>query len=101
MTDNERRIISDDNVTVTLSLTRYVDNVIEQTINRVVPITVKQAIMDFQKLCPTAILHEQIVADHKWTEKLKVKIAMCIGIAIGSGVLGGTVSAAVIKLLSR
>ena len=99
MQDNQRQAINGDKVTVTVSLTQYVDDVIEKTMDRVIPVAVKQAITDFQKTCPTYLLHKQIVDDHKWTEKVKFRIAVGVGIAIGSGVLGGTVSAAVIKLL--
>ena len=96
MTDNEREAINGDKVTITVSLTQYVDSVIEKTIDRLLP----KAIAEFQKICPTAKLHEQIVEDHNRFEKLRFKIAIIVGAVIGSGILGGVASATVIKLFS-
>ncbi len=88
--------INGDKVTITVPLTEYMETIIKKTVNHTLP----KAIIEFQKTCPTAQLHDRLVDNLKWNDKLKVRIAIGVGIAIGSGVLGGSAYVAVLKLLS-
>jgi len=79
---------------IQMSIREYVDQAADQAADKAARLVMAEHL----KNCPRVYLEEQVEELHNRVQKIEVRFATLVGLMIGSGCLGGAVSAGLITL---
>ena len=84
---------------VEMPLSDYVIQVVELTVAKAVPATVKACFEEHLKTCPKTELLAKVEKLDDRVDKIEVRFATLIGLMIGSGTCGGAISGVLVHFL--